>query len=60
MRKALEIKGNPTMKVVHHDLQKDGTISYYNLQLETEVYTKIPARLVESVDEHVHEHEEKE
>jgi|TARA_R110000824_G_scaffold65685_6_gene170955 hypothetical protein len=55
----LGIKGNPTGKIVHHDLSKDGKITYYNIQINEEVYVHIPARMVEAVSEVKHEHRER-
>ena len=47
-------------KIIHHDLKSDGTISYYDMQINKNFYRNIPARFVESVKETHHEHEEKE
>ena len=60
IRAAHGITGNPTGEVVHHDLKKDGTITYYNLKFGNRIINNVPARLVESVNEIRHEHEEKE
>jgi len=56
LREALGIKGNPVGKIVHHDLEKDGTINYYNLKIGSQMYKHIPARMVEAttVKEHSH------
>ena len=59
LREALGIEGNPTGKITHHDLSKNGEISYYNLKINGEEYISIPARLVESIEETTHEHEER-
>ena len=59
LRRALGISGNPTGKVIHHDLKSDGTITYYNIKINESTYTHIPARMVEAVMTEVHEHEEK-
>jgi len=54
----LGIVGNPVGLVEHHDLSKDGKITYYNLRINKKLYTHIPARMVESVLAKEHEHEE--
>tara|TARA_R110001583_G_scaffold5598_3_gene30035 strand:+ start:344 stop:526 length:183 start_codon:yes stop_codon:yes gene_type:complete len=60
LREALGIKGNPVGKIVHHDLSKNGKITYYNIQINEEVYTHIPARMVEATLAKEHKHEAKE
>ena len=45
---------------MHHDLKRDGTISYYNLKLGKRIIKNIPTRMIESINETTHEHEEKE
>ena len=57
LREALEIEGNPTGKIIHHDLEKDGTINYYDLQINETTYRHIPARFVEAVSVKEHHHE---
>ena len=47
-------------KIVHHDLERDGTINYYDIKIGNDLFTKVPARMVEAVMTEVHEHEEKE
>tara|TARA_Y100000034_G_scaffold134806_1_gene204352 strand:+ start:1019 stop:1231 length:213 start_codon:yes stop_codon:yes gene_type:complete len=59
LREALGIIGNPTFKIVYHDLQRDGTINYYNMQIGKETFFDVPASLVESINEQDHEHEER-
>ncbi len=59
LREALGITGNPIGKIVHHDLEKNGTINYYNIQFKCGTFNHIPARLIESIKEHQHEHDEK-
>ena len=44
---------------MHHDLNAEGKISYYNIMVSERIFTHIPARLVESVKETHHEHEER-
>ena len=60
LREAFGIKGNPVGKIVHHDLERDGTINYYDIKIGNDLFTKVPARMVEAVMTEVHEHEEKE
>ena len=60
LREALGIEGNPVGKIVHHDLNKDGTITYYDIKMGNTTYAHIPARMVEAVKEMKHEHEERE
>ena len=59
LREALGIKGNPVGKIVHHDLKENGLITYYDIQIGERIYRDIPSRLVESVKENQHEHEER-
>lgn len=47
-------------KIVHHDLQKDGTINYYNIRIKEQTYKHIPARLVEATEVQEHDHEAQE
>ena len=54
------IDGNPEGKIVHHDLEKDGTINYYNIQIDENTYSYIPARMVEATKVHEHKHEAEE
>ena len=54
------LKGNPTGKIIHHDLSKSGFITYYDIRFGKKVVRNIPAELVESIEEHTHEHEERE
>ena len=56
MKEALGIKGSPVGKIVHHDLEKDGTINYYNIKIGSQTYRYIPARLVEAVEMKEHGH----
>ncbi len=56
LKEALGIKGNPIGKIVHHDLEKDGTINYYNIKIGSQTYRYIPARLVEAVEMKEHGH----
>jgi len=56
----LGIRGNPVGKIVHHDLNKDGAITYYDIKMGDTTYAHIPARMVEAVSEMKHEHEERE
>ena len=44
---------------MHHDLSREGVITYYNIKINENVYTHIPARMVEAVMTEVHEHEER-
>ena len=44
------------MEVIHHDLEPNGTINYYKLKIEENVFI-VPAKMVESVLEQQHEHE---
>ena len=46
-------------KIVHHDLERNGTINYYDIKIGNDLFTKVPACMVESVTEVQHEHEEK-
>ena len=46
-------------KVVWHSLKSDGTISRYDIRFGDRVLRRIPARLVESINEVTHEHEER-
>ena len=46
-------------KIVHHDLNSAGKITYYNIMINEIIFTHIPKRLVESVKENQHEHEER-
>ena len=56
LREALGIEGNPVGKIVHHDLQADGKINYYNIQIGSDVYKSIPSRLVEATNVKEHSH----
>ena len=60
LREALGIRGNPVGKIVHHDLNKDGAITYYDIKMGDTTYAHIPARMVEAVSEALHEHEAQE
>ena len=60
MREALGITGNPVGEIMHHDLTAGGKISYYNLRIGGRIFTHIPARLVEAIEEKQHEHEGRE
>jgi len=57
MRNIYGIQGNPTGKIIHHNLKKDGTITYYDMDFKGTICRKVPASLVESVSEQQHEHE---
>jgi len=59
LREALGIKGNPVGKITHHDLRHNGTITYYNIRINENLYRHIPVRFIESVKETHHEHEER-
>ncbi len=56
LREALGIKGNPIGKIVHHDLEPDGTINYYNIQIGSKIYKSIPSRMIEATDVKEHSH----
>ena len=53
------IEGNPVGKIVHHDLEKNGQINYYNIKIGNETYRYIPARMVEAVKMQEHGHTSK-
>ena len=57
LREHAGLKGNPIGKIIHHDLEKDGTINYYDLQINETTYRHIPARFVEAVSVKEHHHE---
>ena len=59
LREALGIKGNPVGKIVHHDLEKNGRINYYNMTINGRQYKNIPARMVEAVKMKEHDHDER-
>ena len=59
LREAHGLTGNPVGKIIHHDLKQDGTVTYYDIQFGSRVIKKIPSRLVESIKEQQHEHEER-
>lgn len=42
MREALGISGDPVGEITHHDLMSDGSITYYNVKIDDEIYTHIP------------------
>ena len=46
-------------EVTWHSLKKDGTITQYDIRFGKKVLRGIPAGLVESIKETVHEHEER-
>ena len=46
-------------KVVWHSLKKNGTITQYDIKFGRRVLKRIPARLVKSIKEQKHEHEER-
>ena len=56
LREALGIKGNQIGKIIHHDLESDGTINYYNIKIGSEIYKSIPSRMVEATDVKEHSH----
>jgi hypothetical protein len=45
-------------KVVYHSLQQDGTITHYDINFNGQVLKNVAAKLVESIKEQTHEHEE--
>ncbi len=46
-------------EVTWHSLKRDGTIDQYDIRFGKKVLRGIPASLVESITEKVHEHEER-
>jgi|TARA_Y100000310_G_scaffold193263_1_gene193229 phosphoribosylformimino-5-aminoimidazole carboxamide ribonucleotide (ProFAR) isomerase len=59
LRESLGIHGNPIGKIIYHDLNRDGVITYYDIKFGNQVCESIPANLIESVNEQQHEHEER-
>ena len=44
---------------MHHDLTRNGTINYYNIEINGKVHTHVPSRFIEEVQGKQHEHAEK-
>ena len=42
--------------MVYHSLKQDGTITQYDIRFGRQVIRKVPASLVEAVEEKQHEH----
>ena len=59
LQESYGIRGNKVGKVVWHSLKNDGTVARYDIRFGNKVIRSVPARLVESIKEQQHEHEER-